>query len=244
MPDRLLALPLVPPPQARSRVSTLTPRSLTLLLIRHGETTWNAENRWQGQRDIPLSEVGRAQAALLRDRLTAAWRDGALPGPPHAVFTSDLSRAIETADTALSVLLGNTESVPVLRTPLLRERNFGSWEGMTNAEVRAKFGNVSQPEDGEPHEQVYDRMREALALIWHHALLESNRESATAVVVGHGGSLRMTLAHALGISIEEARRFRLANTSISVVTFTGTSPDSLNGAIQTVNDAAHLALLQ
>ncbi len=219
-------------------------RSLTLQLIRHGETAWNAENRWQGQRDIPLSRVGREQAISLRDRLKEAWNNGVLPGSPDAIFTSDLSRAIETADIALGSHMRDGKAVPIQRTPLLRERNFGAWEGLTNAEVRAQFGDLLQPEDGEPHEEVFDRMRAALNLIWHHTLIEQDREFANVLVVGHGGSLRMMLARALGAGISEARRFRLTNTSISVVTFTGESADSAEGGIQVVNDAAHLSWIR
>ena len=66
--------------------------SVHLLLVRHGETVWNQENRWQGQADVPLSETGRAQARRLAQRLRAEGR------PVCAIYASDLSRAFHTAE--------------------------------------------------------------------------------------------------------------------------------------------------
>lgn len=211
--------------------------SLTLLLVRHGETDWNAQNRWQGGRDIPLNDTGRQQAARLRDRLRVAWKDNLLPGPPDAIYASDLSRAVETARTISDALPHPQE---IIQTPLLRERYFGSWEGLTPDEVRARFGDIPSPTDGESHESTQERITEALRLLWHDTITTPGRKHSLALVVGHGGSLRFFLALALGVGIEPARRFRLYNTGLTSVLFHGPTPETAEGHINFVNDTTHL----
>src|SRR5437763_16473885 len=105
-----------------------------LLLVRHGETDWNAERRWQGHADVPLNEHGRSQAKLLADELAG---ERAL----DAIYVSDLSRARETAD-----IVGTRLGLPVVLARDLREIEVGSREGLTGDEV----GDL--PWDGEPHE--------------------------------------------------------------------------------------------
>lgn len=205
------------------------PRTLTLLLVRHGETHWNAQNRWQGQHDVPLSPRGRCQARQLGQRLKRIWDQEApaLPGPPDAVFASDLTRAFETAATLTTL--------PIQTLPALRERSFGAWEGLTRAEVEARFGNAPHPEDGEGWPAVWRRMDEALAGIW-----ETVEEEATVLVVGHGGSLRVWLARALGLSQDGVPRFRLDNASLSAISLTGPRLEEATGRLLRLNDTAHL----
>ncbi|TGN67939.1 histidine phosphatase family protein [Paracoccus liaowanqingii] len=93
-----------------------------LILVRHGETEWNAARRLQGQQDIALSEHGRAQALALRPVIATH--------APDIAFTSDLRRAAET-----SALLGHADAVA---TPRLREQGLGAWEGREIAELMAE----------------------------------------------------------------------------------------------------------
>ena len=205
---------------------------LTLLLVRHGETAWNAERRWQGMRDVPLSEMGRAQAARLRERLRIAWRDSdpALPAAPTHLFSSDLSRARETAHLLADAL---PSPLPLIQTPLLRERSYGAWEGLTMPEIHAKFGVDAVDDTREPWESVAARMDAALTLIRSHI------PSGVALVVGHGGALRHFLTYAMGAPIETAQNFRLDNVSLSVVTLFEDVQKGAVGRIQLVNDTAH-----
>ena len=99
---------------------------VTLVVWRHGQTTYNVERRFQGQSDVPLNEVGLRQAAAAARHL-AALR-------PAAIYSSDLSRASVTAE-ALARLTGLT----VQLDKDLRERSGGSWEGLTEAEIREQF---------------------------------------------------------------------------------------------------------
>lgn len=200
--------------------------TLTLLLIRHGETDWNAQGRWQGQRDVPLNETGRAQARRLAQRLPGFWAGVGLSEPPRRLWTSDLSRAHETAR-----LLDL--DLPLTVEPRLRERSFGSWEGKTNAEVGHAPGSGERAPDAELAELVWERVLASLETIWE-------TQEPVSLIVGHGGSLRAVLAHAAGLPVEGMARFQLANTALSVVRFTGTTWKEAQGRLVSVNDTAHL----
>src|SRR5207244_2230511 len=107
-----------PPPPVGRRVTRL-------LVVRHGETTWNHEWRLQGQTDVELSDFGRAQARRLADRLKHE--------PIVVAYSSDLKRCWETATIALS-----GRDVPLHPDRRLREVHLGEWQGQTADEVRAR----------------------------------------------------------------------------------------------------------
>jgi broad specificity phosphatase PhoE len=144
----------------------------TLLLVRHGETDWNAESRWQGHADVPLNERGSTQAQLLAEELLAEE-------DVDIVYASDLTRARETAE-----ILGRRLGVEVVLDRDLREIDVGSREGRTWTEID------DQPEwDGETQAAHSQRVLGALRRIAqaHHG--------ARALVVTHGGSLRRVHEH-------------------------------------------------
>lgn len=105
-----------------------------VLLLRHGQSTWNAEQRWQGQADPPLSPLGAAQARQAGERLRAE------AAPVAEVVASDLGRAHTTAR-ILSEELGLDPDAVVLE-PGLRERNVGEWSGLTRPEIEAKWPGI------------------------------------------------------------------------------------------------------
>lgn len=229
--------------------------ALYLLLVRHGETSYNAAGRLQGHTDIALSETGREQARLLSRRLAAAWplatKEPSLSRfpipPPTAIFSSDLSRAYETAQ-ILREGVPALQSLTIRQTPLLRERSYGSWEGFTAPEARLRTG-TEEPPDGESYEQAAERMYEAFATLRAAAAETAPPgETKTLLVVGHGGTLRLFFSLALGATPQTAAAnvgvFYLGNTSLSALLF----PDlgdatKTKGRIVLVNDTAHLELL-
>lgn len=220
-------------------VAVTPARELVLLLVRHGETTFNAEGRIQGHRDVPLSEIGRLQAARLGHRLAASWRmtPPLFPGPALAAYSSDLGRASTTAEVALSFLEPAAHRPPLTLTPLLRERCFGEWEGLTSAEIRARrAAGEASPPGGETEQQVWDRMGQALALLAAEQAATPADTPAFVLVFGHGGSLRALLARAVGAGIDATRAFRLDNVGVSVVRF---GPGTSSG-VERANDTAHL----
>ena len=109
-----------------------------ILLARHGETDWNLQQRWQGHTDTPLNETGRKQARALAEELAGE--------PIDAVFSSDLIRAHETAR-----LIAVPRGLGVTALRDLRERHFGSVEGLTTDEVFARYPEIRdlQADDGE-----------------------------------------------------------------------------------------------
>jgi len=151
-----------------------------LLLVRHGQSTWNAESRWQGWADPPLSDLGEAQALALASTLTA--------GQFHGVVSSDLERARRTAAIAAESL-GLTVEVE----PALRERDVGAWSGLTTVEIDRRWphqlaawrsGRLAAPPEGEPDDTMAVRVVQAL-----RRLLARPEESL--LVVTHGGLIRL-----------------------------------------------------
>lgn len=159
------------------------------MLLRHGQTIWNAEHRFQGQTDIPLDETGMAQAERAGS-LLAALR-------PDMLVSSDLSRAVATAQ-PLAKLTGLVVSVD----KDLRERSGGLWEGLTDEEIRERYPREREtwsPPDGEAAEAVADRVAAAL-----HRVANSIPLGGLAVVVSHGGALRFGMERLLGIGEQAA----------------------------------------
>jgi probable phosphoglycerate mutase len=162
------------------------------VLWRHGQTTWNTENRFQGQTDIPLNDVGRAQAERAA-RMVAAFG-------PELIVSSDLRRALSTA-----APLARLTGLPVTPDKDLRERSGGAWEGLTDAEIRQRYPAERAawtPPDGEPADVVQERVCAALTRI-----AERLSEGGLAVVVSHGGALRMGMERFLGLSREQSGMF-------------------------------------
>jgi probable phosphoglycerate mutase len=148
-----------------------------LLLVRHGETDWNADGRLQGQTDRPLTDYGRRQARELAEQLA----DEGL----EAIYASDLARARETAE-----IVGERLGLPVELDPDLREKDWGTWEGLTSVERdRVEFV-------GESTEAHQERILRALRRI-----SERHPGDERVLVVTHGGSMRRVQTAALGMAL-------------------------------------------
>lgn len=177
-----------------------------IIAIRHGETAWNAETRLQGQLDIPLNALGRAQAA----RLAGALCDEGIA----AVVCSDLARAADTAQ-ALAAPLG----LPVLCDPGLRERGFGAMEGHTFAEIdrhmpeMARRWRMRDPDFEPPGgERLADFYARSVAAAERIALAHAGR---TVALVTHGGVLDCLYRAAARIELQASRTWLLGNAAIN-----------------------------
>jgi len=153
----------------------------SVLLVRHAQSTGNAERMWQGLIDAPLSELGEAQA-----RAAAAAVGGV-----DAIVASSMERAWRTAE-----IIAETLGVgPVIRIPELRERDLGAWTGLTTREITTRWPDVVigewEPDDAEPREAVRARTRAALLAI------ATEFDGADVFAVAHGGIVR-TLERDLG----------------------------------------------
>jgi broad specificity phosphatase PhoE len=147
-----------------------------ILLARHGETDWNVHRRVQGHSDTPLNDTGREQARALGAELAGE--------PIDAVYSSDLMRAHETAR-----IVADPRGLDVVALRDLRERHFGTWEGLTDDEIFARFPEAREGPwgDGETREAMVARVLDALRRI-----AETHPE-ACVLVVSHGGPLRAVL---------------------------------------------------
>lgn len=194
-----------------------------LVLIRHGETDFTAQKRYSGRGDVPLSEVGWAQARAVAGRAAALG--------PVAAITSPLSRCADTAG-----LIG----VPVVVEPDLIECDFGAWEGMTFSDVRAEYGpeldawlastDVAPPR-GESFLEVAVRVQGAVGR------LRERYVGQTVAVVSHVSPIKLILRDAMAATDALLHRLFLDPAGLSIVDY---YPDD-GVAVRTVNDIAHLA---
>jgi broad specificity phosphatase PhoE len=157
----------------------------SLLLVRHGQSEWNAEGRWQGQADPPLSALGEAQALAAAERL-----DGI-----DAVWASDLVRAARTAE-----LIAAELEVDVVLDERWRERHAGEWQGHTRDEIEGAWpgylADGRRPPGWEPDADVVERAVDACRAI------AATHPAAGVVVVTHGGVVR-TLERHFGATDDE-----------------------------------------
>ncbi|GAA3583587.1 histidine phosphatase family protein [Nonomuraea rosea] len=158
--------------------------SKRIVCLRHGQTLWNVEQRFQGHSDIPLDETGVAQAARAAS-LLASLR-------PTLIVSSDLQRANDTA-----LALGRVVGLDVAVDKDLRERGGGQWEGLTREEIHARWPEeyaAWEAPDGEPVADVALRvaasMRRWAARLGDDGLL---------VVASHGAALRLGICELLGL---------------------------------------------
>jgi broad specificity phosphatase PhoE len=159
-----------------------------LLMLRHGESTWNVEHRWQGWLDAPLTPAGEAQAAV---RARTLAHDSFAP---RVIYTSDLQRAARTAE----IVAAHVEA-PVIADPGFRERFGGEWQGHTGAEIDERWpgmraawrrGEITAPPGGEEDEEVLERFDAALARALAHA------GTGILAIVTHHGMLRIVATRA------------------------------------------------
>jgi broad specificity phosphatase PhoE len=196
-----------------------------VLVARHGETDWNREHRWQGQGGPGLNDRGRAQAAALAERLSTVRL--------AAVYTSDLPRAVQTAD-----IVARAVGLDPVMEPGLREVDVGNWRGLTRAEVRrrdpAGYRRWQHGEAGWDGGETYEQMH-ARVIATLNRLLEPHRRGRI-LLVSHGGGIRAIVAHAVGIGGHDRRHIDGAqNCSLTTVT-------AARGALRLAgfNDVGHL----
>ena len=188
--------------------------SCRILWIRHGETAWNTEKRFQGHLDIALNETGQLQARQLAARLHSASKHRFLT--INGIHSSDLMRARQTAQ-ALAAPLGLALSTHTT----LRERHYGALSGLTADEMAQQHPEIyekltqRQPQaplpGGEFLQVFYDRVTQAA-----HALALQHIGHTLAVVV-HGGVLDCIYRHSQGLPLQPTRTWLLANTSVNVI---------------------------
>ncbi len=201
---------------------------IRLLLVRHGETEWNVQHRYQGRSDVPLSDVGRKQAKCLARRLGDEKFD--------AIYASDLKRAWETAS-----MIEKKVGIGIFSEPRLQEMNFGILEGLTFNEAQTRYPDImaawlkdyNQPSpDGEPLKAFSARI---LSFIDD---LQLKHADQTILIVAHGGPLSEIIRLILGLPAERRWSFAMDNASLSELIL---GEDSYP-VLKRLNDKCHIEM--
>lgn len=197
-----------------------------IILIRHGETLWNAGGRFQGHSDIALSPVGTRQAELLAEHFPVKSVD--------AVYSSDLKRAVKTAE-----CVAKKFHLKVTRIPALKEISFGEWEGLTYEEIASRWPEqiatfYAHPERmtiprGESFTEVQARAVGAILEICRR------HRDETVAVAAHGGVTRTILAEALHMPLRRVWSIKQENTAVNIIRYDGDQR-----VVELVNSTCHL----
>ena len=181
-----------------------------ICFIRHGETDWNVEKRIQGQSDIPLNKTGYSQAQAMA--LNASQHDFA------AIYSSDLVRALDTAKR-----VADRRGLEINALPMLRERHFGIFQGLTAEEGRLRYPAahayyssrdlVYDFESGESLLRFAERVADAVDYLTNH------HPDQTIAVVSHGGVLDIIYRKATGRSLQAPRDFNVPNCALNWFVF-------------------------
>ncbi|MDW8293646.1 MAG: histidine phosphatase family protein [Anaerolineae bacterium] len=196
---------------------------LSLLLVRHGQTAYNASGRIQGWLDVPLDEVGHQQARRLAARLSAHGIS--------AIYSSSLTRALDTARP-----IADACGLVVRPDDRLREYNMGDWTGLTREEIMARFGaspvagGDAHIPNGESAQQVFERLQSFLG-----ELLGAHAPGESVVLVSHGGTLNTLVGGLLGLAVQRRNPFVFSNGSVSELALEGT-----RWRLVRLNDVCHL----
>ncbi len=191
---------------------------MRLLLIRHGSTLDNEQERYTGQADVPLSPLGERQVAMLGERLANEALD--------IIVTSDLQRA-----RATGASIAHYHQIPVYEDAAIREISLGAWEGVTLAELLERDTEAitcwqneplnCRPPGGETLIQLRERVVHALEYWYAHYA------EATVIWVTHGGVIRVLLCHLLNVDLNSWGQFKRENASITEVRLGQTAGGSI-----------------
>lgn len=201
-----------------------------LLLVRHGETEFNATRRFMGYSDIELSPHGRRQIEALRGYMAAE--------KIAAAYASDLQRCVLTAR-----LLTAGRDLEVVPCPELRETNYGVCEGLTFSEIGKQYPDIARqcinftPELSFPEGEAF--LKFADRVIGFLDRVKDLGRQDSVLVVSHNGPIKVLICHLLGISQEHWWQVRVDPASLSIVDIT-----PRGGMLARLNDVAHLADLK
>jgi broad specificity phosphatase PhoE len=201
--------------KVEEQIETRVGQRTLVYLVRHGETTWNVERRFQGQLDVELSKTGLRQAEAV-----ARWLAGQ-PVEFAAIYSSDLKRASRTA-----LIIGAKLGLVPRLDPALREINVGEWQGLVASEIEARFpGQLEEWQEkidsftlpgGESIPVVQDRIYAA-----YQEIVEQHPGEAI-IIVSHGAALAALMAALHDWDLVETwhtKRARMGNTHVSVAVF-------------------------
>lgn len=199
---------------------------LRLYFMRHGETVWNTERRYQGMTDIELSEEGLRQAECAAKRFKNIKID--------KIYASPLKRAMKTAEK-----IAAEKGLEIISEDDFREIHFGEWEGKTVPELTEKYGESYTNFIREPHkygfpgegsvENVINRIKPGIDRI-------IAEDEGNVLIVSHGGIIRLMIMYIMGLDSSWFTKMWINNTGVSIVEIKND-----RRLLLTLNDSAHLA---
>jgi len=198
-----------------------------VILIRHGQTEWNRNERFRGRADVPLNETGLAQAAATGERVLAAWR-------PTAIYSSPLSRAVRTAEAVAKHF-----DLPVQKHPGLVDIDYGDWQGLTPEEAKQHWPETidawfNAPQTAHiPNGETLDGLRTRAMSTVNELVVKHSME--TIVLVGHTVINRVILLGVLGLSNERFWRLRQDTCAINLF-----EAEDHEFTLVMLNDTCHL----
>ena len=172
---------------------------MVLIVLRHGESVWNKENRFTGLTDVALSENGQKEA-----NETASILSGV---PIHTIFCSTLKRTIETAEIVLAKQITCTD-IPLIQDSSLCERDYGDLTGKNKTELAELYGETLVKSwrrsylNGPPNGENLDDVRRRAGLYYDNEISPLLKEDKNVLIVSHGNTLRALFVH-LGIKDEQ-----------------------------------------
>ena len=199
---------------------------LRLYFMRHGETVWNTERRYQGMTDIELSEEGLRQAECAAKRFKNIRID--------KIYASPLKRAMKTAEK-----IAAEKGLEIISEDDFREIHFGEWEGKTVPELTEKYGESYTNFIREPHkygfpgegsvENVINRIKPGIDRL-------IAEEKGNVLIVSHGGIIRLMIMYIMGLDSSWFTKMWINNTGVSIIEI-----KDGRKLLLTLNDSAHLA---
>jgi len=197
---------------------------IPVVLLRHGESQWNLENRFTGWTDIPLSQKGIEEARAAGEKLKGYTFDCA--------FTSVLKRAIDTLDIVLEIV--GQKNIPIDYDQALNERHYGDLQGLNKAETAKKYGDAQvkiwrrsfdvRPPNGESLKDTADRVMPH----WEKKILPRVVKGDRILISAHGNSLRALVMHLNNLSKEEVLELNIPTGVPLVYEFDGTGKSQSN----------------
>jgi len=199
---------------------------MNIILVRHGESIGNFENRLQGQADYDLTDLGKRQALRTADRLRELGT--------RAVYSSHLLRAHATA-----LAIADRIGVDPVVTEDVAEYHFGEMSGATYAEIREKFGAIANPAErvypGEEGRDVFfARVTNAV-----YRIAEAHGDD-TVAIVSHGGPIALFCQAVLGLPYKRPMPFSVDNCSLNVIEISGARGEGRHARLLRLNDTCHL----
>lgn len=201
---------------------------LRLYFMRHGETVWNTERRYQGMTDIELSDEGIRQAECVAERFKNIHID--------KIYSSPLKRAMLTAKP-----IAEDKGLEIIAEDAFREIHFGEWEGMTVPDLTEKYGDsyinfIREPHNyGFPGEENIDNVIKRIKPRIDDII---ENDDGNVLIISHGGIIRLMIMYIMGLDNSWFTKMWINNTGISIIEI-----KKDRRLMLTVNDSAHLAAM-